>query len=151
MNNKLKHALPESGPNVGGWCMILKFLFRFNLYATYCYTRCQVALRHKADWLTRPRLQVHPGQLTHHLQYTSLLKLPSLFAAWLFWTFHTKSHNMKALVILSHSWSPILPLTCLYWKKRTFVGLCAAFWNIFLRKISSQITHTNHITTSGQL
>ncbi len=41
------------------------------------------------------------------------LKLPSLFAAWLLWTFHTKSHNMKALVILIHSWSPFLLLTCL--------------------------------------
>ncbi len=29
-----------------------------------------------------------------------MLKLPSLFAAWLFWTFHNKSHNIKALVIL---------------------------------------------------
>ncbi len=45
------------------------------------------------------------------------LKLPSLFTAWPFWTFHTKSHNMKALVILSHSWSPFLPLTCLYGKR----------------------------------
>ncbi len=44
------------------------------------------------------------------------LKLLSLFAAWLFWIFHTKSHNMKALVILSNSWSPFLPLTCLYRK-----------------------------------
>ncbi len=31
-------------------------------------------------------------------------------------TFHAKSHNMKALVILSHSWSPFLPLTFWYWK-----------------------------------
>ncbi len=46
------------------------------------------------------------------------LKLPSLFAAWLFWTFHTKSHNMEALVILSHSWSPFLPLTCSYGKNK---------------------------------
>ncbi len=30
------------------------------------------------------------------------LKLPSLFVTWLFWTFHNKLHNMKALVILSH-------------------------------------------------
>ncbi len=38
------------------------------------------------------------------------------FSVWCmnFWTFHNKSHNMKALVILSHSWSPFLPLTCLY-------------------------------------
>ncbi len=45
------------------------------------------------------------------------VKLSSLFSAWLFWTLHNKSHNMKALVILSHSWSPFLPLTCLYGKK----------------------------------
>ncbi len=30
---------------------------------------------------------------------------------------------MKALVSLSHSWSPFLPLTCLYGQKWTFVGL----------------------------
>ncbi len=45
-----------------------------------------------------------------------LLKRPSLFAVWLFWTFHTKSYNKKALVILNHSWSPFLLLTCLYGK-----------------------------------
>ncbi len=81
------------------------------------------------------------------------LKLPSLFAAQRFSTFHTKSHNMKALVILSHSWSPFLPIICLYGKKWTFVGLCAVFWSIFLRKNSSQITHANQMTmaTSGQI
>ncbi len=31
------------------------------------------------------------------------LKLPSLFAVWLFLTFHNKSHNMKELFILSDS------------------------------------------------
>ncbi len=46
----------------------------------------------------------------------SMLKLYSLLVAWLFWTFHTKSHNMKSLVILSHSWSPFLQRTCLYGK-----------------------------------
>ncbi len=46
----------------------------------------------------------------------SWLKLHSLFAAWLFWTFHTKSHNVKALVILCHSWSSFHPLTCWYGK-----------------------------------
>ncbi len=64
----------------------------------------------------------------------SQLKLLSLFAEWLFWTFHTKSHNMKALVILSHSWSPFLPLTYLYGKKWTFVSLCVAIWSMFVRK-----------------
>ncbi len=52
------------------------------------------------------------------------LQLPSLFAAWPFWTFHIKSHIMKTFVILSHSWSsPFLPLICLYGgKKWTFVA-----------------------------
>ncbi len=55
--------------------------------------------------------------------------------------------------ILSHSWSPFLPLNCLYRKKWTFVGLCATFWSIFLRKNSTQITHANHMTmtTSRQI
>ncbi len=59
---------------------------------------------------------------------------------------------MKALVILSHSWSPFLPPTCLY-EKNTFVGLFAAFWSILARKKSPQITHANHMTmiTSGQI
>ncbi len=39
------------------------------------------------------------------------LKLHSLFAAWLFWTVHTKSHNMKALVILSHNHHLLGPMT----------------------------------------
>ncbi len=73
------------------------------------------------------------------------LKLPSLFAAWLFWAFHAKSHNMKAFVILSHSWLPFLTLTSLYEKKRTFVGLYVAFRSIFWRKNSPQITHANHM------
>ncbi len=75
-----------------------------------------------------------------------------MFAAWLFWTFYTKSHNMKAWVILSHSWSPFLPLTCLYEKTNFCAGLCAAFCSIFLRKNSPQITHANHMsmTTCGQ-
>ncbi len=75
------------------------------------------------------------------------LKLPSLFAAWLCWTFHNKSHTMKALCILCHSsWSRFLPHTCLYGKKWSFVGLSEAFWSIFARKNSSHITHANHMT-----
>ncbi len=73
-----------------------------------------------------------------------ILKRRSLFAAWLFWTFHTKSHNMKALVILSNSWSPFLPLTCLYGKKLTFVGLCTAFWSIFWEKLPSDYPCKSH-------
>ncbi len=67
------------------------------------------------------------------------LNLPSLLTAWHFWTFHNKSHNMKALVILSHSWWPILPLTFLYVNKWTFAGLCAAFWSIIARRNSSRL------------
>ncbi len=67
------------------------------------------------------------------------LKLPSLFAAWLFWTLHNKSHNMKALVILSHSWSPFLLHTYLYGKNELL-------WVSFLRKKSPQIIHANHMT-----
>ncbi len=37
-----------------------------------------------------------------YITYISRLKLPSLFAERLFWTFHNKLHNMTALVILSH-------------------------------------------------
>ncbi len=47
------------------------------------------------------------------------LKLPSLFASWFFWTFHNKSHNMEALVILKYWWSLFLPFTCLYGKELT--------------------------------
>ncbi len=70
-----------------------------------------------------------------------------------FWTFHTISHKMKTLVILGHSWSPFFPLTCLYGNKCTFVCLCVAFWSIFLRKNSLQITPANHMTmsSSGQI
>ncbi len=95
-----------------------------------------------------------PAQWTYLcLQVLLCLKLPSLFAGWLLSMFHTKSLNTKAFVILSHSWSPFLPLTCLYGTKWTFVGLCSVFWRIFLRKNSPQITHVNHmtVTTSGQI
>ncbi len=87
-----------------------------------------------------------------HQRCAYYLKLPSLFTAWRFWIFHNKSHNMKALVILSHSWWPFLPLICLY-GKITFVGICVAYWSTFLRKHSSQITHANHMTmtTSGEI
>ncbi len=60
-----------------------------------------------------------------------LLKLPSLFAEWLVWTFHTKSHNMKAWVILSHSWSSFLPLTC---GKMNFCGSLCGLLEYFLEK-----------------
>ncbi len=62
----------------------------------------------------------HPLWKFHNANICTLtcdkLKLPSLFAAWLFWTFHTISHNMKALVILSHSMITISPTYLFIWK-----------------------------------
>ncbi len=54
----------------------------------------------------------------------------------------------KALVILNHSRSRFLLLTCLYGKK-TFVGLCVTFWSIFMRKNSPSDYLT--MTTRGQI
>ncbi len=67
-------------------------------------------------WLLTSNLAtlcLHWGKISNVSFNTYML---FMFAAWLFWTFHTKSHNMKALVILSHSWWPFLPITCLYGK-----------------------------------
>ncbi len=84
------------------------------------------------------------GQLTQTTRTTSKhqrlglyrkLKLPSLLAAWLFWTFHTISHNMKALVILSHSWSPFLPPTCLYGKMNFYGSLCSLLGHFLEKKL----------------
>ncbi len=42
-------------------------------------------------------------QLERKQLFSTYLKLPSLFAAWLCWTFHNIWHNMKALGILSYN------------------------------------------------
>ncbi len=60
--------------------------------------------------------------------------------------YHNKSDNMKVLVILNHSWSPYVPLSCLYGKKWNFVGLCAAFCSIFARKNAPIITTPTYYT-----
>ncbi len=61
------------------------------------------------------------------------LKLHSLFATRRFWTFHNKSHNMKALVIPSRSWSQFLSLTCLYGKNEPlWVFVCS--FGVFSRE-----------------
>ncbi len=65
--------------------------------------------------------------------FKNMLKLPSLFAAWPFWTSYTKSHNMKTLVILSHSWSPFLPLTC-FMENINFRGSLWRFLEYLLEK-----------------
>ncbi len=98
-----------------------------------------------SHWWATPKgriitLVIYKLRNGHNLIIMRLLRLLSLFVAWFFWTFHNKSHNMKALVILSHSWPSFLRLTCLYEEeKRTFVDPCASFWSIFSRKNSPQI------------
>ncbi len=82
----------------------------------------------------------------------SILKLPSMLAAWLFWTFHIKSNNMKELIILSHSWSPFLTLTCLY-EKNELLWVSVQPSGVFSwEKNYLQITNANHMTmtTSAQ-
>ncbi len=91
---------------------------------------------------------MHCGDLATHYS-VKLLKLSFLFTAWLFWTFHTKSHNMNQLVILSHSWSQFLPLSCLYGNNTFFIGLCVAFWSIFARKTLPKLPIT--MTTNEQI
>ncbi len=76
------------------------------------------------------------------------LKLPSLFAAWIFWTFHNESHNMKALVILSHSWSLFLPLVCM--EKINFCGSLCGILEYFLEKNLLPDYHMT-MTTNGQI
>ncbi len=106
-------------------------------YCVYIYVCISVCL----DWFVA---RVCMFGCVCYYKYSHMLKLPSLLVAWFFWTFHNKSHNMKALVILSHSWITI---------SATFVDLCVTFWSIFLKNNSSQITHANHITmtTSRQI
>ncbi len=94
----------------------------FNFYET----TWPVAIVHFRKFL-------HLSGMFYALSRSLNLKLPSLFTAWRFWTFHTKSHNMKALVILSHWWSPFLPLTCLY-GKMNFCGSLCGLLDYFLEK-----------------
>ncbi len=63
--------------------------------------------------------------------FHSHLKLPSLFITWFLKTVHNKSHNMKALVTLNHSWSPFLPLICSYGKNMNFCGFLCGLLEYF--------------------
>ncbi len=65
---------------------------------------------------------------------TNNLKLPSLFVAWLFWTFHNKSHNMKALVILKSFMITISPAYLFIWKKMNLRGSLCSLLEYFLKK-----------------
>ncbi len=88
----------------------------------------------------------YQDQLTMNGLHLCYLKLSSLFMPWLFWTIQNKSHNVKALGHFMSLMITISPTYLLIWKKRTFVGLCAAFWSIFTAKCSPLITHLNHMT-----
>ncbi len=61
------------------------------------------------------------------------LKLPSLFVARHFWTFHNKLHNMKALVILSHHDHHFYHLL-VFMKKKNFCGSLWALLEYFPEK-----------------
>ncbi len=45
----------------------------------------------------------------------------------------------------------ISPTYLFMWKKWTFVDLYVAFWSIFLRNNSLQITHANHMTMTTSM
>ncbi len=72
------------------------------------------------------------------------LKLPSLFAARLFWTFHNKWRNMKALVILSHHDHHFSHLL-VFMKKINFWG---SLWPI-LEYFHKKKLHTAHCFNIG--
>ncbi len=92
-------------------CLKAFILTMFTVSPSTPYITGHTSLSLHLDTLTESTLIKQIVTANFRTTYTSSkLKLPSLFDAWLFWTFHTKSHNMKALVILSHSWSPFLPL-----------------------------------------
>ncbi len=71
----------------------------------------------------------------------NILKLPSLFAAWFFWTFYNQSHNMKALVMHDHHFSNLFILK----KNNFYVSLCS-FLDYLHKKILPRITYANHMT-----
>ncbi len=88
----------------------------------YCWLLCIISFY-------TVRKQVRKGNvpcLPSVKGFSSKLKLPSLFIEWLFWTFHNKSHNMKALVILHHS-DHHLSHVLVYMKKVNFVWPSGVF------------------------
>ncbi len=54
-----------------------------------------------------------PGRIRSYLN----LKLPSLFAASLFWTFHIKSHNKSFIITISHTYLFIWKYWTLIWRR----------------------------------
>ncbi len=130
-----------------GWDKIGLSLYKCVLYVTLPSVMCTVGQQSCLIW---PKICVTWKCLL--ILYFLYLKLPSLFAAWPFWTFHNKSHYMKALVILSHSWPPFLPLTFLM-EQMNFCGSLCCLLEYFREKNSLKITQANHMimTISGQI
>ncbi len=60
-----------------------------------------------------------------------MLNLPSLFATRLFWTFHNKLHNMKALVILNHHDHHFSHLLTCFYKKNDFLWVPVSSSGVF--------------------
>ncbi len=69
----------------------------------------------------------------HWHAFVYILKLPSLFAARLFWTFHNKLHNMKVLVILSHH-DHHFSYLLIFMKQMNFCGSLWALLEYFREK-----------------
>ncbi len=93
------------------WCQLLSHSVAVGVDPLFCQTIAQELV-----WILKASLSVR---------------------CMIFLNFPNKSHNMKALVILSHSWSPFFWLACLYGNNELLcVGLCAAFWSILMRKNS---------------
>ncbi len=90
-------------------------------------------------WSGRARLllnsQISINVINKQIQCKSsnFIKLRSLFAARLFWTFHNKLHNMKALVILSHHDHHFSHLL-VFMKKMNFCGSLWALLDYFREK-----------------
>ncbi len=73
-------------------------------------------------------------QNNYYIKYLlRILKLPSLFAARLFWTFHNNLHNMKALIILSHHDHHFSHLL-VFMKQMNFCGSLGALLEYFHEK-----------------
>ncbi len=129
------------------WHLIATIIIKHQLSSNEISSSSTSLYREVLRQLSVVLMSFHVDQTT-----TKWLKLPSLFAAWPFWTFHNKSHNIKALIILHHSCLPFLPLSCLSGNMNFCESQCRLL-EYFHEKNSPQITHANHMTmtTTGQI
>ncbi len=72
--------------------------------------------------------------LKTHLLSSNTITASFYLCCIIFLTFSNKSHNMKALIILSHSWLPFFLL--IYMEEMNFCEALWPFWSIFARKNS---------------